>query len=343
MLKMQRAAADDGVAAAAAAAAEKVAPLLQLQRAAEHASTLGRTARTLELYERAVAAAEAALPRDSLITANCLTDARRIRNRQGIAAVHGGRGPLTFDVLKAAWSGGERIQVLSQQCLLICHDRWRAGTLLTPTPEEIAFFAGSAMAAPLQGAVLFWACANDVAAMWPPAHARAESEARLHAIYDSLRAALEVVSRGLLHGGATPADAQMTRDPFARAAAIREGFLLVVLRGAGGLPQQLHRVCGLSRAEEEALRRMVDWNQVATRSSQLLLASLAEQQQRADADVARHGLRACALPECAQTEPHPKAFKVCGRCRAVVYCSAAHQAEDWRRHKREDGCKAAST
>jgi hypothetical protein len=114
---------------------------------------------------------------------------------------------------------------------------------------------------------------------------------------------------------------------------------------AGGLLQQLRRVCGLTRAEEQALRRMVDWNQSldATPSSSRLLASLAEQQQRADADVARHGLRACALPECAQTEPHPEAFKLCGRCRAVVYCSAAHQQADWRRHKRADGCKAAST
>jgi hypothetical protein len=58
--------------------------------------------------------------------------------------------------------------------------------------------------------------------------------------------------------------------------------------------------------------------------------------------VARHGLRTCALPECGATEPHPKAFKLCARCRSAAYCSAAHQQQDWRRHKRDDsdgGCK----
>ncbi len=61
---------------------------------------------------------------------------------------------------------------------------------------------------------------------------------------------------------------------------------------------------------------------------------------RIRADRARFALRRCALPSCSIKEPHPKAFKLCGRCRAAVYCCADHQREDWRRHKREDGCKA---
>ncbi len=32
---------------------------------------------------------------------------------------------------------------------------------------------------------------------------------------------------------------------------------------------------------------------------------LAAHRERAAADVARHGLRGCALPECGATEPHP--------------------------------------
>jgi hypothetical protein len=35
-------------------------------------------------------------------------------------------------------------------------------------------------------------------------------------------------------------------------------------------------------------------------------------------------------------EPRPKAFKVCGRCKRACYCGEAHQAADWRRHKRDD-------
>ena len=59
----------------------------------------------------------------------------------------------------------------------------------------------------------------------------------------------------------------------------------------------------------------------------------------AAADVARHGLRRCARPGCGATEPHPKAFKVCSRCRGAAYCAPSCQAQDWTRHKRGDGCK----
>jgi hypothetical protein len=67
----------------------------------------------------------------------------------------------------------------------------------------------------------------------------------------------------------------------------------------------------------------------------------AEHQQIAAADVARHGLRRCALPACGAQEAHPKLFKLCGRCRGAAYCCAAHSVEDWKRHKREDRCAAA--
>ncbi len=60
---------------------------------------------------------------------------------------------------------------------------------------------------------------------------------------------------------------------------------------------------------------------------------------------ARHGLR-CRLRAAIRpaapgtvrrTEPHLKLYKLCGRCRGVAYCGVAHCAEDWKRHKREDG------
>jgi hypothetical protein len=341
-LKMHRAAADDGEAAAAAAAAEKVAPLLQLKHAAVRVSNLGRLARAVELYERVVAEAEATLPRNSLVTASCLGDAKSARFECASAALRDGNNALKSGDFEATWSRDEHILLLSQRCMSLCHDRFRAGTLFTLTPEELAFFAGAWIPAALQGAVAFWTCAHDAASFWPPTHTRAEEETRLHAIYDALRAALDVEPRGLLHGGGAPAGAQLT--PIVSAAIARELLVRFVLNDdvGGGLLEQLRRVCGLTRVEEEALRRMVDWNCGPQAWSPHLQATLAGQQQRAAADVARHGLRACALPECAQTEPHPKAFKVCGRCRAGLYCSAAHQAEDWRRHKRADGCKATA-
>ena len=65
---------------------------------------------------------------------------------------------------------------------------------------------------------------------------------------------------------------------------------------------------------------------------------------RAGEDREAHGIRRCALPSCDAVDPHARAFKLCARCRAACYCSAEHQREDWKRHKREgDGCKAPSS
>ena len=47
------------------------------------------------------------------------------------------------------------------------------------------------------------------------------------------------------------------------------------------------------------------------------------------ADLAKHGLRWCALPSCAKQELHVFDFKQCSRCKAVVYCSAEHAALHW--------------
>ena len=52
------------------------------------------------------------------------------------------------------------------------------------------------------------------------------------------------------------------------------------------------------------------------------------------ADVAKHGLRDCALPSCSKTEKTVKEFAGCSGCRSVVYCCLEHQALDWRAHKK---------
>ena len=55
------------------------------------------------------------------------------------------------------------------------------------------------------------------------------------------------------------------------------------------------------------------------------------------ADIAKHGLRDCALPSCAKTEKTVKEFSLCAGCRSQVYCCLEHQALDWKAHKKE--CK----
>ena len=102
----------------------------------------------------------------------------------------------------------------------------------------------------------------------------------------------------------------------------------------------------LTPTETEALRRLLARHPMRTtqtiaemHNNRAWLEGVAA---HAADDVARHGLRLCALPGCGAREAHPKHFKLCGRCRRVVYCSPAHQSEDWKRHKRADGgCKEA--
>ena len=55
---------------------------------------------------------------------------------------------------------------------------------------------------------------------------------------------------------------------------------------------------------------------------------------RRRADIAKHGLRDCALPSCSKTERTVKEFAGCSGCRSVVYCCLEHQALDWRAHKK---------
>ena len=54
-------------------------------------------------------------------------------------------------------------------------------------------------------------------------------------------------------------------------------------------------------------------------------------------DIAKHGMRDCALPSCAKTEKTVKEFAFCSGCRSVVYCCLEYQELDWRAHK--EACK----
>ena len=62
---------------------------------------------------------------------------------------------------------------------------------------------------------------------------------------------------------------------------------------------------------------------------------------RQRADIAKHGLRDCALPSCAKTEKTVKEFAHCSGCRSVVYCCAEHQGLDWPKHRKACNKKQA--
>jgi hypothetical protein len=203
----RRGAGDD---AAAAAAAATVARLLLLKRAAKKAKMLSRFARAVELYERALAAAELALPRDSLIIAALLSELRAAHDRAAQA--------------NASSAAAAQSVEFRQRLLHLLHLRWQAGTLFAPTAEEVAYLVeGEFPGLPAQmcGVFLYITAAHDyclkqeyLAPCLP-----AEAEARLQELYGALRVALEVDARGMLErnprtGQAWPASsAPSSRDP----------------------------------------------------------------------------------------------------------------------------------
>jgi hypothetical protein len=335
-----------GADAAAAAAAATVAPLLQLKRAANKAEELSRYARAVELFERAIAAAELALPRDSLVIAALL-------NYLSIARLSAEQASPTSSPAEAARKQME----LRLRLLYLLHTRSRAGTLFAPTAEEVAYLVEEEypwLPAQMCGAFFYVIAAAKVLEMhrFSPPCSPAEAEARLQGLYGALRVALETDAHGMLErnprtGQAWSASPASSSPSVPNLKTAMHRLVTFALSDEAGLLLRMRAACGLTAAEETALRQLAErhkltaeraWQQLPKETEEVN----ADKQQAAAADAARHGLRRCALPACGAQEPHPKLFKLCGRCRGAAYCCAAHSVEDWKRHKREDGCKAAA-
>ncbi len=213
------------------------------------------------------------------------------------------------------------------------------GTLRTLTPEEAAYF-GNESAPATPGEQLLISAAAEALSCWPPPSSMEEFLLFMRGIYLALKAALALDAAGAL---LMPAQ-RLNRE--------LQDSLKILFEGTFGAspdaPRTLRALRSLdddglsmSRADEEALRRLGHRLRSALSAEwvpQWNHAGLAVARERAAADVARHGLRRCVLPSCGAQEAHPKLFKLCGRCRGAAYCCAAHGKEDWKRHKRDDGC-----
>jgi hypothetical protein len=350
----------------AAAEAGVMAQVVSLKRDARAALDLGRSARSAELYERALAAAEKALPPDSVVTAALLymaSNARTTARLQEAAsssggAVCGGLHPsdvpqlstdemvATVETMLVAWRTEHVALAQSQRYLALLLGRYSARTLMAPSAQECAFFEvasadADAMAAKSAALEIFFGAASDAVLYWPPLAERADEEARLRGVHGALCALMEQMPqcRGAQH--APRSGPPLALDPTSVHALCT--MLDVVLLGKCGdmaLQQALRATCGLSQRDVEALQVVAVVFRVKYLGQSLedVTRMFDDVTRRAAADVARHGLRPCALPGCGATEASPKAFKVCGRCRAAAYCCAEHQREDWRRHKREERC-----
>jgi hypothetical protein len=317
---------------------------------------LGRIARTVELYERALAAADAdaTVPHDSALVAVALhlLYYARVRDVElrtvGVVAADDdeGRGAARM----AAWRAEPRSLALAQRALALLLARVTAGTLFAPlTPLErrtcehpTQLLRHGQGELPRQRAEHLFCVACDAAVWWPPLSDPAAEEARLRGVAGAARAVLTMHAHGMMRDG------RHTRGVLLSAptALLTVKLLARVLDADAatvGLLPKLRAINALTREEHAALRDEVlpFLVQQLREAKDKVLADNQERLHRAAEDVARHGLRACAMPGCGATEPQPKVFKVCSRCRRVCYCSQAHQAQDWRRHKREDACAAA--
>jgi hypothetical protein len=303
-------------------AAAAIQAVLALKLAADRAVHLRRHAR--------VAAAEATLPHDSLVTVCLLDDVVVAHLVLAIADTAADTTPqppgeeqAVDQRIVALFATGGPALAPSQRALQILLARSRAGSLLALSPQEAAFFQQERWASELPGADLYLMCVAHAALYWP----LPRSEAFGHGMHGALLAALSLQARCCRI---------KPKTSIALHTVLEHG-----LAEHDEMLGDARTSCGLSHAEDAALRHMrqrhcpPENRDAWTRAKCLTAASI---QARAAAEVARSGLRRCALPSCGAMEARPKAFKLCSRCRDAAYCGGAHCAEDWRRHKREDGC-----
>jgi hypothetical protein len=240
-------------AAAAAAAAATVAPLLQLKRAAEKAQELARFSRALELRERALAAAALALPRDSLIISALLSEQYKTH----------------FHASGADFDSPASVEMVElRRSLPLLHARWQAGTLFLPTAEDVAFLMADewpGLPAQMCGA-FFYICAAALVAKQRCLAPRtpADISVRARELYGALRAALETDARGMLERDLRTGQAWSaltTAHASVVVSAIKmhiHMLVLAALSNEAGVLQRMRTACGLTAAEETALRQLAE-------------------------------------------------------------------------------------
>jgi hypothetical protein len=221
---------------------------------------------------------------------------------------------------------------MSQRSLGFLRARSAAGTLLTLTRAESCFLEAVPDTPEMLGVELFTAWAVDAFLYRPHASpALADGADCLRGMHEALRAVLAMQ---------TMRQTRLVHFEGTMQSMLCSVLQVVLLDNASWL-HRLRSTCGLSQSYEAELRKLYhELLQDQGARVELENSKCGALGARAAADVARHGLRSCALPACGATEAYPKTYKLCGRCRGAAYCCAAHSKEDWKRHKREDGCAA---
>jgi len=323
---------------------DALAEAVRLRSEAVKASNLGRHVRELELHERSLAVVEAAVPPDSLVAVSSLIHIYA-------AITFSVSGPDNKTRAIRAWVGEPRLFDISRRCLRLLDLRWRAGTLFEPTGAEQYFFDVEMLDQPAWsfGACMFVQQARNSIYYWRELHGDEEEE-RTRFICDAVPVAVELDARLKVVLQMASDELKNTYRQF-DVHNLLEVFLDAVLNRDAGMLSRLRGAYGLSREDEAAARRLLHALEQPPGTEAAALAGAhglcledsrdhhADTSRRAAADVARHGLRRCALPACDAQEAHPGHFKKCGACKTVAYCGREHQQQDWPTHKA--ACQAA--
>lgn len=331
--------------------------LLELRAAADAAAGRLAPERAVELVLRAVARAEATLPADSLVTVHV-----RINALATLAcACHSAELMTAPDApqrlaarFQAAWDDDARLVAMSRRSLEALGNRWRAGTLAAPSEAEVIYFSRiPGTDAHGAGARLCVFTASDAISCWRLAALDASA---LRDAHDTLSAVLEADARGVLFPPLPPGGmrSRSAEDPSGPLMALTRVLFETTPLINRTVQQRatIRRDLGLSHAQMNALIAMCQraqheaYGEAFSDDAAMRQASAAMMREaggvaagKAAAAVAKYGLQRCSLPACAAQEPAARTYKRCSRCSQAYYCCAAHQQDDWRRHKREDGCK----
>jgi hypothetical protein len=333
-------------------AAATVAPLAELWRRAAKMRDLQRWARALELTERALEQARRTLPPNNLILAWIMgvVVSQRMLSGNEVAVLSAAPGSARRkEICNSAAASDSCFKAMSLERLAACCARFEAGTLCTPTLKERAFFSGLVdlgitnipLLERLGEEVLFNATSDAIITWSALASARGSScvSDEFAVLVAGIKATLQTATSTDARGELLPwlRKREKSRGHLARVVALALRELAV---GPDDGP-----MFSAPPETEAALRRLQarlpTEAEVRDEEQRGENPATGAWQERAAADMARHGLNTCALPTCDAKEPHPRFFKCCSRCRNVFYCSQEHQREDWPRHRRADRCTKA--